>query len=128
LIEASGIKGFENDEWSLRPVEPHISARAIFLADGRSASAVETVLHMIRVGKLGVLVGETTGGTNGSPTTFESFGFQVRFTEMRTPKPDGTPLQGRGFTPDVIVHPTKEGTIAGRDELLEAAVELATKP
>jgi hypothetical protein len=37
-------------------------------------------------------------------------------------------MQARGFQPDVRVVPTIEGLRAGRDEVLERAVELAGKP
>src|SRR2546430_10856263 len=55
------------------PILPHVlqhglgraRARAVFLVDGRSASAPETVLQFVRQYKLGLIVGETTGGTNG---------------------------------------------------------------
>lgn len=76
---------------------------------------------------LGILVGEETGGTNGAPATLESIEVRVRFKATRAVRPDGTPVQGHGFVRDVIVHPTKAGTIAGRDEILEAAIRVATE-
>jgi C-terminal processing protease CtpA/Prc len=51
----------------------------------------------------------------------------LRFTGDRVPFPDGSALQGRGIVPDLIVHPTLEGVRAGRDEILEAGIELAAK-
>jgi C-terminal processing protease CtpA/Prc len=49
----------------------------------------------------------------------------MRFTGMRIPLQDGTALQGRGIVPDHVVHPTLEGVRAGRDEILDAALQLA---
>jgi C-terminal processing protease CtpA/Prc len=50
----------------------------------------------------------------------------TRFTGLRAINHDGSPLQGHGITPDVVVHPTVEGITAGRDEILEAAIQLAS--
>ncbi len=127
VIQPDGTRRFERSSDSMFPVGPHIAARAIFLVNGHSASAVETVLQFVRSGNLGIMVGEGTGGTNGSPASIESVGFRVRFTAIRALKADGTPVQGHGFIPDVVVHPTLEGAIAGRDEILDAAVEFATR-
>jgi len=38
---------------------------------------------------------------------------------------DRRPTQPIGIVPDIIVHPTIEGIRAGRDEVLEAALEAA---
>ena len=37
--------------------------------------------------------------------------------------PNGRPTQRVGIVPDLVVHPTVEGIRAGRDEVLEAALE-----
>ena len=38
--------------------------------------------------------------------------------------PDGAVFVGRGIEPDVMVHPSVAGIRAGRDEVLEKAVEM----
>ena len=70
------------------------------------------------------MLGETTAGTNGDVTSFTTLGgIRVRFTGLRMINPDGTSTQGTGFAPDIVVHPTLTGVIAGRDEILDAAVQ-----
>jgi hypothetical protein len=54
--------------------------------------------------------------------------FAFRFTGMRVTAHDGKVFHARGFQPDVVVVPTVEGIAAGRDEVLERAVELARQP
>ncbi|MBC7978917.1 MAG: hypothetical protein H7138_28360 [Myxococcales bacterium] len=103
-----------------------LRAKAFFLVDARTASAPETILQVVRGERLGTIVGEPTGGTNGNVVNYPTIGgMVVRFTALRVLNHDGSALQGHGITPDVIVQPTIEGVIAGRDEILEAAVRLA---
>ena len=86
------------------------------------------MIPIVRNRKLGHLVGEPTGGTNGNVNKFEvAGGFTVRFTGMRAVMDDGRVVQGNGFQPDILVHPTVEGIRAGRDEILEAAIAAATR-
>jgi C-terminal processing protease CtpA/Prc len=51
----------------------------------------------------------------------------MRFTGMRVLLGDGHTAQGRSIIPDVVVHPSLNGVRAGRDEILEAGLELARK-
>jgi C-terminal processing protease CtpA/Prc len=111
------------------PRKPTLRAKAIFLADARTASAPETILQTVRGERLGIVVGEPTGGTNGNVIDYKVIGgMTMRFTGMRVINHDGSVFQGRGITPDVVVTPTAAGVAAGRDEILEAAVELANRP
>jgi C-terminal processing protease CtpA/Prc len=97
--------------------------------DGRSASACETILQIVKDNKLGVIVGERSAGTNGNSVAFETFGrMTVRFTGMRVLSEDGTVTQGVGIEPDLVARPTVGGLIAGRDEVLEAAARAIADP
>ena len=122
-----GIKHTE-DHWDIRPKAPRFNAKIVGLVDGRAMSAVETLLQMFREGNLGILVGETSGGTNGNVAYVEVPGeFTLRFTGMRAARPDGWTVQGHGFKPDYEVPPTLEGVRGGRDEILEAGVAAAKR-
>lgn len=65
-----------------------------------------------------------------SPLTFsaaEDFvklpgGGAIRVCTKRDTFPDGTPFVGKGIQPDIPCAPTLAGVVAGRDEVLEAAV------
>lgn len=123
VVRATGTAGHDRTWWHIRPRAPHVRAPVVFLVDGRTASAGETLMQIIRDHRLGVLVGEPTGGTNGNPVVFAvPGGFGVRFTGMRVLGLRGDIIHARGIAPDVVAHPTLAGVRARRDELLEAGV------
>lgn len=127
LVGPTGVAGYERSWWRMWPKAPRLRGRSIFLIDGRAASAAETFMQMIRDHGLGILVGEPTGGTNGNQTWFRiPGGFEVRFTGMRVTSLRGEVIHGRGIQPDLLVRPTLSGVRAGRDEVLEAGIRIAT--
>jgi hypothetical protein len=128
LVPALGTRDFKKSSWTIRPVAPKLDAKLIVLLDGRAVSAAETVLQLVHDNHLGVLVGEASAGSNGNVIVSElPAGFSMRFTGLRVLLADGTALQGRGIMPDHVVHPTLAGVRAGRDEILEAALQLASR-
>jgi C-terminal processing protease CtpA/Prc len=50
-------------------------------------------------------------------------GISVVFTGLGVYYPDGTPTQRIGIVPDIVIKPTLKGFRAGRDEVLERAIE-----
>jgi carboxyl-terminal processing protease len=70
-------------------------------------------------------VGSATGGGSGAPRpciTLAHSGAVVTLCTMRVAGPAGELVEGRGTVPDVPVRPTRAGVLAGRDEVLEAAL------
>ena len=127
VVTPAGIRHYEDDTWSVAAKLPHISARAIFLADGRSISQDETLLQMVKSTHLGTIVGEPSAGTNGNMVIYNTMGrMKILFTGMRVLNADGTLLHGHGIVPDVIQHPTVAGIASGRDEILDAATRIAS--
>lgn len=127
ITEISGITGYERRRLSILPATPRFTGRLVFVTDGRTASASETILQYAKSAKIGRSVGEATGGTNGNVSTFDTVGgLRVRFTGLRTINQDDSRFHGIGIIPDIVVHPTPEGMRAGRDELLETAMAQAT--
>ena len=123
VLPNPGAPTYLATRWSLRPLLPRLTAPVVALLDGQTASADETVLQIIHDHQLGLLVGETSAGSNGNDSTFRvPGGYEIRFTAMRVANRDGLTIQGRGITPHKLVHPTLDGVRAGRDELLEAAL------
>lgn len=126
IATASGPKHYEENRWWISPRLPHIHALPIFLADGGSISQSETLLQMVKGEHLGTIVGENTAGTNGNVIFYDTLGrMKILFTGMRVLNIDGTLLHGQGITPDLVVHSTVDGIAAGRDEILDAARQLA---
>ena len=54
-------------------------------------------------------------------------GFEILWTGMRVVKHDGSRHHTIGVIPTIPVEPTLAGVIAGRDEVLEAALDALTK-
>jgi hypothetical protein len=126
LVTASGAPRYDDQFWYIAPRRHRLRAKAIFLVDARTASAPETILQIVRGEHLGTIIGEPSGGTNGGTADYELIGeMATRFTGMRVLNHDGSLFHGHGITPDIVAHPTVDGIVAHRDEVLEAAVAFA---
>lgn len=110
----------------LQPAAPRFRARVAFLADARTISFAEsTLLAAVEHDHLGEIVGGPTAGTTGNFAPFQlPGGYRVFWTAMRVTRHDGTPFHGVGVRPTVPVDRTWRGVIAGRDEVLEKALEV----
>ena len=86
-------------------------------------------MGIVEAERLGALVGEPTGGTNGNANAFNvAGGHGLRWTGMDVRKKDGSPHHGVGIQPTVPAGRTLAGVIAGRDELLEKGIEVVSQP
>jgi C-terminal processing protease CtpA/Prc len=109
--------------WGLRPAEPRISGRVVFLTDGRAISYAESFMSFVEHYRLAEIVGQPTAGTNGNVNVLTlPGGYQVPWTGMRVVKHDGSPHHLVGIQPTIRVTRTIEGVHAGRDEFLERAL------
>lgn len=119
--------GYQDLGWDITPQAPHFGSRAIFLADGGTVSQAEAIMGYVQDDKLGTIVGSTTRGVDGDITSFRvPTGFGMVFTGMKVTHHDGTTrYQALGTPPDVHVEPTLSGIRAGRDEVLQRALDLA---
>lgn len=128
LPDRAGWKWRELGRWDVRPKQPHLGAEIAFLTDGRAISYAESIMGIVEAYELGDIVGATTAGTNGNVNPFEvAGGFRISWTGMRVLKHDNSQHHGVGIAPTVPVTPTAAGIAAGRDEVLERAVELLKK-
>lgn len=124
-------KGWEwntGGRWQLKPAKPRLSAKVAFITDGRAISYAESIMGIVEAYKLGEIVGSTTAGTNGNVNPFKlPGGYTISWTGMKVLKHDGSRHHGVGIVPTVPVEPTAAGIAAGRDEVLERAVEVLKK-
>jgi C-terminal processing protease CtpA/Prc len=106
---------------------PRFSGQLIVLIDEKSFSATDNLCRCLDDLHPDVtFVGRPTGGGTGAPrpcVTLESSGVVVGFCTMRVVGPKGGLIDGRGTVPDVLVRPTRESALAGRDLDLEAALK-----
>lgn len=111
--------------WVLQPAAPRWTRHVAYVTDGRAISYAESCLGIVEHYKLAEIVGQTTAGTNGNVNPFTlPTGVQVVWTGMRVLKHDGSRHHGVGIAPTVPVERTADGIAAGRDELLDKAVDV----
>ncbi|MFD2787515.1 S41 family peptidase [Hymenobacter rubripertinctus] len=105
------------------PQLPLLTAPKVFLTGPDTYSYGETVATLVRNNRLGVLLGQATGGTNGE-MNFVSIGraYELTFTGRRV-LPQGEVYQGRGLTPDLPVMPTPSPIGRPLDATLQQAIE-----
>jgi len=111
-------------ECRIPPRAPYLKARKAFLTDGRAISYAESCMGIVEYYRLGEIVGGPTAGTNGNVNRFSlPGGYTLMFTGMKVLKHDGSQHHGVGILPTIPVSRTRAGVAAGRDELLERAVQ-----
>lgn len=119
----SSISGWLTSGWELPVRQPHVTGHVAFLVGPQSISSIESVLGIVEHYHLGEIVGTTTAGTNGNIAQIvEPSGCTSVFTGLRVTKLDGSQLHLLGFHPTIPASRTIAGVLAGRDEVLEAAV------
>ncbi len=115
--------------WKIEPREPHVPARLAFLVDARAAGYTETLLAMIEHYRWGELVGSPSAGENGTPNWSDlPAGCRFLWTGQRVLKHDGSPFHGVGARPTLPAARTLAGLAAGRDEVLERALDAVSEP
>ncbi|KSB91009.1 hypothetical protein AS593_12730 [Caulobacter vibrioides] len=116
---------WKTSNWTLPPRTPRLTGKVAFVTDGQAISYAESTLGLVAAEKLAPIVGEPTAGTNGNINPFElPGGYRISWTGMKVTKADGGRHHGVGVQPTVLVRPTLAGVRAGRDEQLEAALDL----
>jgi len=112
------------DEWRVAPRQPQITGKRAFLSDSHAIGYAETVLGIVENYRLGEIVGGPTAGTNGTTNRFRVPGdFTIVFTGTKALKQNGAQHHGVGTQPTIAVSRTRAGVAAGRDELLERALQ-----
>lgn len=115
-------KGFE--EGAERCTEPY-KGRVILLVDEITQSNPEFQAMALQSCPQTLTIGSPTSGADGDIVWIPLPGQLTSFSGIGTLYPDGTQTQTVGVRLDVEVLPTAEGVQAGRDEVLERALELA---
>jgi C-terminal processing protease CtpA/Prc len=108
----------------LYPAATTYEGKVTILVDDASMSQAEYTAMALRAGPNAVVVGSTTAGADGNVSTIPlPGGLKLMMSGIGVFYPDKTPTQRVGIVPDVFVEPTIAGTVAGRDEVLEAALK-----
>jgi tricorn protease len=101
----------------------HWNRPVVVLVNERSFSDAEVFAHGFQALERGKVVGvPTPGGVIGTTDVTLSDGTRFRIPRVGMYALDGTRLEGRGVTPDIVVGETWEDRRAGRDPQLDRAV------
>ncbi|HEX8738237.1 MAG TPA: S41 family peptidase, partial [Pyrinomonadaceae bacterium] len=98
--------------------------KVVMLIDENAISQSEHTAMFFEAATNVTFIGTPTTGANGDVTTLTLPGnLGVSFTGHNVRHADGRQLQRVGIQPTIKVAPTIRGTLAGKDEILEAAVK-----
>jgi len=112
----------------IAPRTPRLAARVAFLADARTFQNSERLLETIAAYRWGEIVGAPTAGNVGNPNWSDlPGGWTVTWTGRRALTHDGTLLNGTGIRPTVPAARTLRGVAAGRDEVIDRAIEIVSR-
>jgi peptidase S41-like protein len=113
---------------SLTPAQPHFGGRVAILVDESSISNAEYTAMALRASPRARLYGRQTAGADGNVSTIPlPGGLAASMSGIGVFYPDRSPTQQRGLKLDVECPVTVAGLRAGRDEILDCALQgLAT--
>ncbi len=120
------VEGWDGMGWAfLKPQEPHLKGKIVFLTDGDVGSYAESFMSYIEGFKLAEIVGGPTGGFNGDVNPIDlPGGYTFTWTGLKVTKFDGSQHHLIGIQPTVPLQRTLQAVREGRDEYIEKAVEL----
>lgn len=99
--------------------------KIIALVNEMTQSAAESTVMDFQAAANTLVVGSQTAGVNGNMVRIPlPGGLMTCYSSIGCFYPDGYDMQRRGVRIDVEVHPTLDGIRAGRDEVLEKALEI----
>jgi C-terminal processing protease CtpA/Prc len=108
----------------LLPGQPYFEGGVAILVDEETQSQAEYTTMAFRSRPGAVVVGSTTAGADGNVSSIPlPGGLRTMISGIGIFYPDKRPTQRVGIVPDLVVRPTISGIRAGRDEVLEAAVQ-----
>jgi C-terminal processing protease CtpA/Prc len=122
LFSSQGVTTFlqrlpSTDKW-------RYPGRTVMLIDERTQSQAEHTGLFLESAYGTKFIGSPTAGANGNATYLSvPGGIHIRFTGLGVFHADGRQLQRVGLQPDIAVRPTLAGIRAGRDEVLDRAIE-----
>jgi len=121
---SASMPSWTTSGWGLPVLQPHITGRVAFLTSAFTGSYGESIMGLVEHYHLGEIVGSATAGANGNFAQIsEPTGCFSVFTGLRVTKSDGSRFHLIGIQPTIPVSRTIAGVAAGRDEVLEKALD-----
>ncbi|WBV58508.1 S41 family peptidase [Chryseobacterium daecheongense] len=103
--------------------DQYYKGNVVVLVDENTQSQAETTTMMFKQHPKAKIIGSHTSGANGDVIRFKIAGLETSFSGLGAYYPDQRETQRIGIIPDIIVRPTLKGIKAGKDEVLERALE-----
>lgn len=101
------------------------NGKVIVIVNEFTLSQAEYTTMALRAGNNTTVIGSTTAGADGNVSPiYLPGGLRTLISGIGVYYPDGTQTQRVGIVPDIEVKPSVDGIKAGRDELLEKAIQL----
>ena len=103
--------------------------KLVVLIDSESGSASEIFAKFVQLEKLGVVIGDVSGGNVMQSRSWphsiadDSVFFAVSVTNADVIMSDGKSIEHVGVTPDILVIPTLADVAAGRDVVMQKAIQ-----
>lgn len=114
-------------DYSVRPRGEIYQGIVVVLTDYPVMSSAEWLVGMLVDGGRAISIGRTTGGATGNPIDFEIPGGQARYSTAAFYRPDGSLVEGIGYSPNIPVIWTEEDYLSGVDPDIEVAIEWIEK-
>jgi carboxyl-terminal processing protease len=105
---------------------PPFRGRAILLTDHHTRSAAELFAYAFRREGMGPLIGTRTAGAVSGGGLFAMPGGNLLYLAVSGIEADGSPLEGKGVSPDIVVERPLPYS-SGADPVLDAALTHAEK-
>ena len=124
-IETPGLFTYSDELQVGRENNDSYKGKVVILINEISQSQAEYTTMALRKAPGAVVIGSTTAGADGNVSQFFlPGGISTMISGLGVYYPNGTETQRVGIIPDIVVKPTVNGVRAGRDEVLDEAVEL----
>lgn len=106
------------------PEKRYLGKPVMVMTNPMCFSSCDTTVSALKAHKLATIVGEPTGGGTGGPLSFDLTysGFRFAYSTVRGRTPKGEEIEGVGTSPDIVLEPTVEERVSGKDEQLQATI------
>ncbi|WP_057940153.1 S41 family peptidase [Algoriphagus resistens] len=117
FIWKEGTKSFSSKQLQYK-------GKVVLLTNEKAISHAEFTIMCLQAGDNVTTIGSQTSGADGNVSDFKMVdGYRTGISGIGIFYPDGTETQRKGVKIDIEANPTIEGIAAGKDEILEKAID-----